>query len=205
MKTILCEIMTKYGSDKGNGVHNYTIYYHELFKDKRHNNLNIFELGLGTNNIDVPSNMGVYGKPGASLKGWKEYFNNSNIYGADIDERILFNEERINTFYCNQKNQNEILNMWNNKILKDIFFDVIIEDGLHEFNANLIFMENSLHKLNSGGYYICEDLLPITIINFEYHMNSLKEKYQHFTFEIVKLQNPNNRFNDNNLLVVKKT
>ena len=71
MKTELCEIMTKYGSDKGTGPHNYTILYYELFKNIRYESLNIFELGLGTNNIDTPSNMGKNGKPGASLRGWK--------------------------------------------------------------------------------------------------------------------------------------
>jgi hypothetical protein len=35
-KTELCHIMTKYGSDKGNGSwHNYTIIYDYLFKNLR--------------------------------------------------------------------------------------------------------------------------------------------------------------------------
>jgi hypothetical protein len=47
--------MNKYGSDKGNGWHNYTKLYYKIFKDKRNDELNIFELGLGTNNINIPS------------------------------------------------------------------------------------------------------------------------------------------------------
>ena len=62
----------------------------------RLNNLNIFEVGLGTNNVDVPSNMGKDGKPGASLRAWRDYFPN-----ADIDTRILFKEDKIQTFYTN--------------------------------------------------------------------------------------------------------
>ena len=42
--SILCEIMKRCGSDKGLGWHNYTIYYDNLFKYIKYNNLNIFEL-----------------------------------------------------------------------------------------------------------------------------------------------------------------
>ena len=142
--TELCHIMSKYGSDKGNGWHNYTILYDHLFNNIRYDALNVFEVGLGTNNIDVPSNMGPNGKPGASLYGWREYFKNSNIYGADIDKRILFESNNIKTYYTNQLNANDITNMW---LKIDVDFDIIIDDGLHECNANINFLKFSLHKL----------------------------------------------------------
>ena len=31
--------------------------------------------------------------------------------------------------------------MWNNEYLKDVKFDIIIEDGLHTFNANVFFLK----------------------------------------------------------------
>lgn len=204
MKTELCNIMSKYGSDKGQGPHNYTIYYDEIFKSMRNKSLSLFELGLGTNNLDVKSNMGPNGKPGASLRGWKEYFRNSKIYGADIDKRILFEEDDIKTFHCDQTNKSSIDEMWSNNLLKDIFFDIIIEDGLHEFSANLIFLKNSLYKLNTNGYYIVEDLLPETVKMFEIEIENLKNEYPNHIFEIIKLENPNNYYGDNNLLVIKK-
>ena len=37
-------------------------------------------------------------------------------------------------------------------------FDIIIDDGLHEFHANKCFFENSIEKLNPGGFYIIEDI-----------------------------------------------
>ena len=90
----ICFIMNFYGSDKGHpmgeGHHNYTHYYHEVFKPVRNDPVRIFELGLGTNNLEFPSNMGVDGKPGASLRGWKQYFANGSVFGADIDGGILF-------------------------------------------------------------------------------------------------------------------
>lgn len=203
MKTELCDIMTKYGSDKGNGYHIYTILYYDMFNNIKNDGLNIFELGLGTNNIDVPSNMGSSGIPGASLRGWREFFVNSNIYGADIDSRILFNEDRIMTFYCDQLNSDDINKMWDNEVLNNLLFDVIIDDGLHTFESNLNFLENSLHKLNNDGVYICEDLSLNTVELFKKEFDTLKIKYPKLTFEIVNLDTPNNQY-DNNLLIVKQ-
>ena len=204
MKTELCNIMSKHGSDKGQGPHNYTIFYNEIFKNKKNEKLNIFELGLGTNNLDVKSNMGLNGKPGASLRGWKEYFTNASIYGADIDSRILFEEDGIKTFYCDQTDKEVIKSMWENKYLSNISFDIIIEDGLHEFYANLVFLENSLHKLKIGGYYIVEDLLPETINQFESVLNDLKLKFPNHTFNILQIEHKGNTYGDNNLLVINK-
>lgn len=51
--TVLCEIMGRNGSDKGNidllnTGHNYTILYHDLFKDFQDKEIRLFELGIGT-------------------------------------------------------------------------------------------------------------------------------------------------------------
>ena len=77
--TELCKIMGKSGSDKGNinlsnTAHNYTILYDYLFSHLKDKEIRLFELGLGTNNPNLPSSMGINGVPGASLYGWKEYF-----------------------------------------------------------------------------------------------------------------------------------
>lgn len=63
---------------------------------------NILEIGLGTNDPTLVSSMGSGGRPGPSLYAFKQYLPNANIYGADIDKDILFNEERINTCYVDQ-------------------------------------------------------------------------------------------------------
>jgi len=119
--------------------------------------LDIFELGLGTNNTDILSNMGVNGRVGASHYGWAEFFPKASIYGADIDYRVLFNTDRIKTFYCDQTNPEAIKDMWGNRILKDINFDIMVEDGLHTIDAQMCFFENSIYKLKKGGTYIIED------------------------------------------------
>jgi len=111
----LNKLFDLYGSDKGTAdnsskkpyswnSHTYGAYYSKLFDHCKKNIFRIFECGLGTNNVTIPSNMGVNGKPGASLRAWKDYFQNANIYDGDIDKNILFDEPRIKTFYVDQTN-----------------------------------------------------------------------------------------------------
>jgi len=201
-RTELCDIMTTYGSDKGdNHQHNYTQYYYELFKNIRNNNLRIFELGLGTNNINLPSNMGINGKPGASLRGWKHFFSNSNIFGADIDKNILFEEDRIKTYYCDQNSPYDIKNMWNNQdLIED--FDIIIEDGMHEFEYNVTFFENSIHKVKSNGVFIIEDIKQIFLSKWIEQLNMWKNKYPNLIFRLYNI--PFTNPIDNCLIIAQK-
>jgi hypothetical protein len=155
--TKICDVMTKYGSDKGR-AHNYTTAYSALFKRRYQQPLRIFELGLGSNNPDVLSTMGVFGVPGASLRGWRELFPHALVYGADIDRGILFQEDQIKTFYCDQLDRSSIRELWSRPELQ-AGVDIIIEDGLHTFEANVSFLEESLDHLRPGDIYICEDIM----------------------------------------------
>jgi hypothetical protein len=155
--TELCRIMRRYGSDKGLGRHNYTTVYHALFEPWKAKNVRLLELGLGTNNPDLVSSMGESGKPGASLRGWAEFFSSGTVFGADIDRQILFSEDRIKTYYCDQLDHASIEAMWANQALAGDF-DIVIEDGLHTFPANIAFLEGSLLKVGKGGYYVVEDI-----------------------------------------------
>lgn len=205
--TPLCVIMGRNKSDKGSSSittswHNYTTFYYSIFKSLRNEPLRVFELGLGTNNVSVPSNMGVDGRPGASLYGWAEFFPHAQIYGADIDRGVLFNTDRIKTYYCDQTNPTTIKAMWNEpELTKE--FDIIVEDGLHEFSANVCFFENSIHKLKVGGYYIIEDLLNVELAQFKSKLNDWRTSYPNFEFTLLTI--PNHNPNDNNLLVINRT
>jgi hypothetical protein len=201
--TDLCKIMKKCGSDKGLGWHNYTTLYDPLMSHlKQGDCVNIFELGIGTNNPDLPSSMGVNGTPGASLRGWSEWLPNANVVGADIDENIMFSTDKIMTFPVDQRNLTSINNMWQQPRLCDTYFEVIIDDGLHSFEANNIFLTCSHHKLKENGIYIVEDILPNELHHFE---KAVPEYLKWFKdARIVKLPNPVNTSNDNNLLVLSK-
>jgi len=160
---ILCDL---YGSDKGTATlnskfisgwdyHDYTDYYEMLFRPLRSSVKHLLEVGIGTNNPKLRSSMGVRGKPGASLRVWRDYFPNAEIVGVDIDTEILFSEDRIKTFFCDQTNANEIEKFFDSCSIKS--FDIIIDDGLHSYDAAKIFFENSWPKLKHGGIYIIED------------------------------------------------
>ncbi len=201
--TRLCSIMRNYGSDKGSpdmrGWHNYTTFYDAVFSPVSTSIENVFELGLDTNNTDVPSNMGVNGKPGASHYGWREYFPNAQVYGADIDARILFESDRIKTFYCDQTDPSSISHMWSQI---PHMFNIIIEDGLHTFAANKCFFEHSHHKLVTGGVYIIEDIRNEDVGAFVTQVDIWKREMPQFEFHIREL--PHHNKLDNRLLVIKK-
>jgi SAM-dependent methyltransferase len=206
--TRLCEIMGRNKSDKGHvnintSWHNYTTFYYSIFNRLSEKSLRIFELGLGTNNVNFPSNMGSDGRPGASLYGWQEFFPNSQIFGADIDRDILFAADRIKTFYCDQTKPEVIKAMWGESVLEG-GFDIIIDDCLHTFDANVCFLENSIHKLNPGGYFIIEDIL----FNEEHlFANKIKEwetQYKDCSFQILTIPSMRNH-QDNRLVVVQRS
>jgi hypothetical protein len=156
--TELCHLMTSFDSDKANPLHNYTALYDWLFSRFRAEDLAVFELGLGTNKVGAPSSMGAEGKPGASLRGWRAYFSSALIYGADIDRDILFEEDRIRTFWTDQTDPRAIRTLWNN--LNGVALDIIVDDGLHEASANICFCIESFRKLKPGGIYVVEDITP---------------------------------------------
>ena len=206
--TELCDIMAKYYTDKSSHMkhHNYSYIYYDLFNSIRNHKINLFELGLGTKNSNLESNMCCADAkyvPGASLKGWKEFFTNGSIYGADIDKDILFNEENIKTFYCNQTDRNTIKEMWNNEELSNIEFDIIIDDGLHKFYANIIFLEESLYKLKKGGLYIIEDIHNSNDFNsFINNLENINKLDSNLSVKLIEIKGANPY--DNNILVIRK-
>ena len=155
--TDLCRLMAGYGSDKGIGWHTYTPFYQSLFSDRRMTITAAFELGLGSNNEDTPSNMGAHGTPGASLRAWRDYFPNAKVYGADVDRRILFAEDRIDTFFVDQCDPNSFEALWAN--IPGVELDFFLDDGLHTFDAARITLTHAVGKVKIGGYYIIEDVV----------------------------------------------
>src|SRR5262249_49920031 len=144
--------------------------YARLFDHCRLDVKKVFECGLGTNNPNLASSMGINGKPGASLRVWRDYFPNSVVIGADIDREILFKEERIRTYYVDQTDPKAIDQLWNNVGLDD--FDFIVDDGLHTFEAGICFFENSVSKLSCSGIYSIEDVTMWDLIKFKDYFNN---------------------------------
>ena len=203
--TAVCRTMEHYGSDKGSAKigkawHNYTIVYNKLFGARFQDPLRIFEIGLGTNDTTFANNMGAHGRPGASLYAWRDLFPKSSVFGIDIDRNILFEDDRINTFYCDQTSKPAIQNLWKNSDLQESF-DIMIDDGLHTFNANKSFFENSIYKLRKGGYYVIEDIANNETVKIENIIPIWTERYPHLSFSLLKIPLHATSI-DNNLLVV---
>ena len=92
--------------------------------------------------------------------------------------------------------------MWNEQYLKE-GFDIIIEDGLHTFDANVCFFENSIHKLNPNGYYIIEDISHNEESLFLTKIAEWETQYKDCSFTLLKIPSTINNC-DNTLLVVLK-
>lgn len=177
-KKLKC-LFDKYGSDKANS--NLAYIYIHIFNNFEINSL--FEIGLGTNNIKVRSNMGLDGKPGASLRAFRDYLN-IRVYGADVDKEILFEEENINTFFIDQMDINTI-----NDIKKVIpKCDLIIDDGLHQPDANLNVIYNLLDHLNVNGILVIEDIEP-DFVNIFKIVENIFNNSTHFQSSLIKLKN----------------
>lgn len=149
----LGKMFNAYGSDKAKN-HNYHYVYGVILKDA-FNIRSMLEIGMGTNNTDVVSNMTSEGKPGASLRAFRDYLCHAQIYGADVDRRILFEENRIKTFYVDQTNPESFLDL-RNSLPSDL--DLIIDDGLHSPNANVATLQFALTKVKVGGWVVIEDI-----------------------------------------------
>lgn len=141
--------------------------------------------------------MSISGKPGASLRVWRDYFPNATIYGADIDKDVLFEEERIKTYYINQLDPVTIKSFWEKVSKKE--FDFMIDDGLHTFEAGSTLFLHSIDKLSSNGIYIIEDVPLYDLARYKEFFRNKK-----YLIEYVCLYRPSLSLGDNNLIVVRK-
>lgn len=150
----LTEILDSYGSDKGS-IHKYSDYYSiELIK-VRTEVRNVLEIGIGSTDLTTPSNMSQNGNPGASLRAWEKYFPNASIFGADIDEKTLFEQSHTRTFLVDQTSQKSLNNL-KNQLPRVI--DIIFIDGLHTPIADLNSLYTFLECIPQNGHIFIEDI-----------------------------------------------
>jgi len=153
---VLFNLIKKYDCDKITSGYHYI--YTNLFESIRNRNLNYLEIGLGTLLNVESSHVGTLSihpnfKPSSILKVWKEYFINSNIYGIDIADDCMVNDDRIKTFLVSSIDKQKC-----DDVLGDLRFDIILDDGNHTADSQFKTFENFFHRLNNGGYYIIEDI-----------------------------------------------
>jgi hypothetical protein len=202
----LSELCDHYGSDKGQirlddhpydwPAHTYTDVYSTLFDHCREHVSNVFECGLGTNNPEVRSNMGIHGRPGASLRVWRDYFSQASIVGADIDAGVLFTEPRILTFQVDQTDPESIAALWHKVEVE--YFDLMIDDGLHVFDAGSCLFMHSIHKLSSHGIYVIEDVKATDLASYrEFFMS------QPYRVDYINLHRPGMAVENNSMIIIR--
>jgi hypothetical protein len=193
--TRMCDIMDRNGSNKNHRQHvMYTLFYDALFGglDPRF----VMEFGIGSHNRAMPFNMaGQLTTPGGSLRGWREAFPTAEIFGADVDRGVLFTEDRIRTYYVHAMEPPTISEMWAN-VRMDVpdgtKFQIIVDDACHEITANTHLFNGSLDMLDSGGFYVIED-----IEQNENNLSAFDRWFSSINMDVIfmEIPNPTNRGN----------
>lgn len=156
--SFLCQLADRYGSDKSATAkrHNYTLKYDHWFSNKRNEIQNVVEIGIGSKEC-----MGENYLIGASLYMWRDYFPNATIHGLDIQSDILFTDDRIKTYWADQGSPDSLI-----KIISPISPDIIVDDGSHFIDHQLISFLSIFPLLKTGAFYIIEDVFPTHIKYF---------------------------------------
>ena len=148
----LTEFADKSGSDKGFAKHLYTTIYQEFIDPLKVNHL--LEIGLLCHADQRALGGGNTFNKAPSLEMWCEYLPNTEVFGFDIQD---FSKAKGNwkAFIQGDQSKREDLD----KILeKQKHFDVIIDDALHASKHQQITFSYLFKNVNSGGFYIIEDL-----------------------------------------------
>jgi len=141
----ISDILFKYKSDKNQGLsdtrvgHYYGPAYDQVFESfNKNDELYILEIGI---------------QKGGSLVAWNEYFPNAIIYGVDIEDNILDEYRRDDFNYIITDIKSDLAK----STLKDIKFDIIIDDGSHKLYDMMYAVANFLKNLKPNGWFIIED------------------------------------------------
>ena len=134
----LDQIGLKYNTDKCSSFHNYLSLYDKEMCGIRNSSNKILEIGV------------LFGD---SLKVFSEYFNESEIYAIDIENKSQFSTDRVKIFQADQSDRQFLESNF-----QDEFFDIILDDGSHKMDHQQISFGSLFKKLKKGGIYIIEDL-----------------------------------------------
>ena len=132
------------GVQEGPGVWKW-LHYFELY----HRHLQKF-VGRAVTILEV----GVYG--GGSLSMWKHYFGaHCHVHGVDIQPACKAYENSHTTIHIGDQADRAF---WK-RIRESVpVLDVLIDDGGHRPEQQMVTLEEMLDHLTPGGVYICEDV-----------------------------------------------
>jgi methyltransferase family protein len=130
--------------ETGRGIWKWTHYfdiYHRHFSKFIGRDVHVLEIG-------------VYS--GGSLEMWRDYFGpRSRIYGVDIEAACkAYENDYTQVFIGDQADRK----FW--QALKDRVppIDILIDDGGHQPEQQIVTLEEMLPHIRPGGVYLCEDI-----------------------------------------------
>ena len=87
---------------------------------------------------------------------WKEYFGpQSHIYGVDIQAACkVYEDERTRVFIGDQADRR----FWRDFRKQVPQIDILIDDGGHQPEQQIVTLEEMLPYIKAGGVYLCEDV-----------------------------------------------
>ncbi|MCH5268582.1 MAG: class I SAM-dependent methyltransferase [Lachnospiraceae bacterium] len=106
------------------------------------------------NKAPVVVEIGIF--KGGSLQMWKEYFGKgAQIIGIDINEKTKeFEDEQISIEIGSQEDRD----FWKSFKEKYPKIDILIDDGGHTMNQQIVSFEEMFPHIVYGGTYLCEDI-----------------------------------------------
>ncbi len=120
--------------------------YHNHFKKFIGKEVHILEIGVHS---------------GGSLEMWKKYFGpKCSVYGIDIEQDCKIHEskeEKIKIFIGDQGDRD----FWKSIKKQVPKIDIIIDDGSHNTDHQIITLEEMLPHIQPGGIFVCEDIKRI--------------------------------------------
>lgn len=153
--TALCDIAWAYKTDKCARIkHHFTEYYYDILWHRRHDIRKVVEIGIGC--------MEPYFIKGASLYMWRASFPHARIYGADIEPGLMFKDERIETFLCDQTKADDLERLIE---FTGSDVDLFVDDGLHEPEVQVATCLTLMPLLDKKVTYVIEDVGRPSFIN----------------------------------------
>lgn len=161
-RTKLDRIAARYRSDKASGylaefgyTHGYTRVYESLFEPRRHNEVNLLEIGLLRPDTAGSKQSDDKISSAPSLEIWREYFPAAQLYGFDIRAYCGKPMPRCEILQGDQGRTEDL-----DRLIEACpeGFDIIIDDGSHASQHQQITFGTLFPHLRPGGIYIIEDL-----------------------------------------------
>lgn len=118
---------------------------------------------------------------------WRDFFLLADVYGLDNHKELLFEADRIKSVFADQKDEASLF-IAIADIGKD--FDLIVDDGSHEIEDQLLSFKVFFTIVKAGGIYAIEDVfienldrVKIELKDLDYHI--FPSNIQHYNLVII--------------------